>query len=31
MVPERSIRPGRNRVEVFEIVAGGKLRLLGHS
>jgi hypothetical protein len=28
MVPERSIRPGRNRVEVFEIV-GGKLRLIG--
>lgn len=30
MVPERSILPGRNRVEVFEIV-GGKLRLLGGS
>ncbi len=29
MVPERSIRPGRNRVEVFEIVDGGSLRLLG--
>jgi Sulfatase len=30
MVPERSIRPGRNRVEVFEIVGGGRsLRLLG--
>lgn len=30
MIPERSIRPGRNRVEVFEIV-GDKLRLLGGS
>jgi hypothetical protein len=30
MVPERSIRPGRNHVEVFEIVGGGRaLRLLG--
>jgi hypothetical protein len=29
MVPERSIRPGRNHVEVFEIVGGRKLRLLG--
>lgn len=29
MVPERSIRPGRNRVEVFEIVRGSSLRLLG--
>ena len=29
MVPERSIRPGRNRVEVFEIVGGRKLRPLG--
>jgi hypothetical protein len=29
MVPERSIRPGRNRVEVFEIVGGDRLRLLG--
>jgi hypothetical protein len=30
MVPERSMRPGRNRVEVFEIVGGGRaLRLLG--
>ena len=29
MVPERSIRPGRNHVEVFEIVGGGSLRLLG--
>jgi hypothetical protein len=29
MVPERSIRPGRNRVEVFEIVGGSSLRLLG--
>jgi hypothetical protein len=30
MVPERSIRPGRNRVEVFEIVGDGRsLRLLG--
>ncbi len=29
MVPERSIRIGRNRVEVFEIVGGRKLRPLG--
>jgi len=29
MVPERSIRIGRNHVEVFEIVGGRKLRLLG--
>lgn len=29
MVPERSIRLGRNRVEVFEIVDGRSLRLLG--
>ena len=29
MVPERSIRPGRNRVEVFEIVGGDRLRPLG--
>jgi Sulfatase len=29
MVPERSIRPGRNRVKVFEIVGGSSLRLLG--
>jgi hypothetical protein len=29
MVPERSIRTGRNHVEVFEIVGGRKLRLLG--
>jgi hypothetical protein len=29
MVPERSIRPGRNHVEVFEIVGGSSLRLLG--
>jgi hypothetical protein len=28
MVPERSIRPGRNRVEVFEIVGGSRLRPL---
>ena len=31
MVPERSIRPGRNRVEIFEIVGGNLLRLLGSS
>jgi hypothetical protein len=30
MVPERSIHPGRNHVEVFEIVDGGTaLRPLG--
>lgn len=29
MVPERAMRPGRNRVEVFEIVGGSSLRLLG--
>jgi hypothetical protein len=29
MVPERSIQIGRNRVEVFEIVGGRKLRPLG--
>jgi hypothetical protein len=32
MVPERSIHPGRNSVEVFEIVGAGRsLRLLGTS
>jgi hypothetical protein len=31
MVPERSMRPGRNVVEVYEIVGGAKLRLLGSS
>lgn len=31
MVPERSIHTGRNRVEVFEIVGGRSLRLLGSS
>lgn len=31
MVPERSIRPGRNRVEVLEILPGDRLRLLGSS
>jgi hypothetical protein len=31
MVPERSMRPGRNRVEVFEVVGGTSLRLLGTS
>ena len=31
MVPERSIRPGRNHVEIFEIVGGDRLRLLGES
>ena len=30
MVPERAIRPGRNLVELFEVVGGGKsLRPLG--
>jgi hypothetical protein len=29
MVPERAMRPGRNRVEVYEIVGGRSLRLLG--
>jgi hypothetical protein len=32
MVPERAIRPGRNHVEVFEIVGGGRaLRPLGET
>jgi hypothetical protein len=31
MVPERSLHPGHNVVEVFEIVDGGQLRPLGHS
>ncbi len=31
MVPERAIRPGRNRVEVYEVVGGASLRLLGAS
>lgn len=32
MVPERSMRPGRNHVEVFEIVGGGRaLRPLGET
>jgi hypothetical protein len=31
LVPERSMRPGRNRVELFEIVGGSSLRLLGSS
>jgi hypothetical protein len=29
MVPERSIRPGHNRVEVFEVVGDRALRRLG--
>ncbi|HEX2072105.1 MAG TPA: hypothetical protein VHF90_10715, partial [Thermoleophilaceae bacterium] len=29
MVPERAIRLGRNRVEVFEILGGDRLRPLG--
>jgi hypothetical protein len=28
MVPEGSLREGRNRVEVFEVAKGGALRLL---
>lgn len=28
-VPEASLRPGRNRVEVFKVLEGGRLRLLG--
>lgn len=28
MVPERSLRDGRNRIEVFEVVGGERLRLL---
>ena len=28
MVPERSLKPGATRVEVFEVVGGTKLRLL---
>ena len=28
MVPETSLREGRNRIEVFEVVAGDRLRLL---
>lgn len=31
MVPERSMRPGRNLVELFEVVGGGSLRPLGSS
>jgi Sulfatase len=31
MVPESSMRPGRNAVEVFEVVGGGKLRPLASS
>jgi hypothetical protein len=31
MVPERALRAGRNHVEVFEIVGGRALRLLGSS
>jgi len=31
MVPERAMRPGRNRVEVFEVVGGNSLRPLGSS
>lgn len=31
MIPERSIHPGRNQVEIFEIVTGDRLRLLGES
>jgi Sulfatase len=29
MVPETSLREGRNAIEVFEVVAGGRLRPLG--
>jgi len=29
MVPEEALRAGRNRVEVFEVLAGERLRLLG--
>jgi hypothetical protein len=29
MIPERALRPGRNRVEVYEVVGGRSLRLLG--
>ena len=28
-VPESSLRPGRNRIEVFEVLDGGRLRLIG--
>ncbi len=35
MIPEESLRPGRNQVEVFEVIAKGRtgveLRLLGES
>jgi hypothetical protein len=31
MVPEESLNEGRNRMEVFEVMAGGKLRLLARS
>ena len=27
MVPEQSLREGRNRVELFEVTRGGTLRL----
>jgi Sulfatase len=30
MVPEDALRDGRNRVEVFEVVGGRRLRLLAH-
>lgn len=29
MVPERALRPGRNRVELFEVIGARSLRLLG--
>jgi hypothetical protein len=29
MVPEGSLREGRNRVEVFEVISGQRLRPLG--
>ena len=29
MVPESALRRGRNRVDVFEVVAGGSLNRLG--
>jgi hypothetical protein len=28
-VPEVSLKPGRNRVEVFEVLGGLRLRLIG--
>jgi hypothetical protein len=31
MVPEAAIRPGSNRLEIFEVTSGGTLRLLARA